>query len=145
MRVLRSLIDDETTPRLFGLSTGVTPKSRLNSRLNCDGLSVRFGIGADESPEIKWLPWFDLNSVGQAVHRHECMGVPRDQDLLVVSIAVARAVQPRRLTVPVGPQKAVRVGTTDRVIQAAFDYVAPLGGGTVCVLPGVYWGVQHGV
>jgi hypothetical protein len=44
----------------------------------------------------------------------------------------------QRLTITVGPQKADLVGTTDRVIQAAIDYVARLGGGTVRVLPGTY-------
>jgi hypothetical protein len=42
------------------------------------------------------------------------------------------------LTLTVGPQKADLVGSTDRVIQAAVDYVARLGGGTVQVLPGTY-------
>src|SRR5437867_8202754 len=44
----------------------------------------------------------------------------------------------QRLTITVGPKKADLVGTTDRVIQAAVDYVAPRGGGTVRVLPGTY-------
>jgi len=44
----------------------------------------------------------------------------------------------QRLTITVGSKKADLVGTTDRVIQAAVDYVARLGGGTVRVLPGTY-------
>ncbi len=51
------------------------------------------------------------------------------------------AVEPdwsQRLTITVGPAQADLVGTTDRVLQAAVDYVARLGGGTVKVLPGVY-------
>jgi Right handed beta helix region len=44
----------------------------------------------------------------------------------------------RRFTITVGPKKADLVGTTDRVIQAAVDYVARRGGGTVRVLPGKY-------
>src|SRR4029078_331541 len=43
-----------------------------------------------------------------------------------------------RVTISVGPEKADLVGTTDRVIQAAVDYVARKGGGTVQVLPGIY-------
>ncbi len=43
-----------------------------------------------------------------------------------------------RLTITVGPTKADLVGTTDRALQAAVDYVARLGGGTVHVLPGEY-------
>src|SRR5256712_4712312 len=44
----------------------------------------------------------------------------------------------QRVTITVGPKKADLVGTTDRVIQAAVDYVARRGGGTVHVLPGTY-------
>jgi len=43
-----------------------------------------------------------------------------------------------RLTVTVGPDKAQLVGADDKVLQAAVDYVARLGGGTVKVLPGTY-------
>ncbi len=43
-----------------------------------------------------------------------------------------------RLTVTVGPKEAQLVGTDDKVIQAAVDYVARLGGGTVQLLPGTY-------
>ncbi|MBI3417651.1 MAG: right-handed parallel beta-helix repeat-containing protein [Verrucomicrobia bacterium] len=42
----------------------------------------------------------------------------------------------QRLTITVGPDRADLVGTNDRVLQAAVDYVARLGGGTVKVLPG---------
>jgi len=51
------------------------------------------------------------------------------------------AVSPKwdqRLTITVGPEKADLVGADDKVIQAALDYVARLGGGTVHVLPGTY-------
>ena len=44
----------------------------------------------------------------------------------------------QRLTITVGPQKADLTGSDDKVIQAAVDYVARLGGGTVHVLPGTY-------
>ena len=44
----------------------------------------------------------------------------------------------QRVTITVGPRKADLVGSTDRVIQAAVDYVARRGGGTVRVLPGRY-------
>ncbi len=43
-----------------------------------------------------------------------------------------------RLTVTVGQDKADLVGSGDRVIQAAIDYVARIGSGTVKILPGVY-------
>jgi Right handed beta helix region len=43
-----------------------------------------------------------------------------------------------RLTITVGHKDADLVGRDDRVLQAAVDYVARLGGGTVQVLPGTY-------
>lgn len=53
------------------------------------------------------------------------------------------AVEPRwdeQLTVTVGPDSktAQLVGSTERVLQAAVDYVARFGGGTVQILPGIY-------
>ncbi len=43
-----------------------------------------------------------------------------------------------RLTITVGEKSGDMTGHSDRVIQAALDYVARLGGGTVKVLPGIY-------
>ncbi|HEY8506412.1 MAG TPA: twin-arginine translocation signal domain-containing protein, partial [Gemmataceae bacterium] len=43
-----------------------------------------------------------------------------------------------RLTVTVGVTKGDLVGADDKVLQAALDYVARFGGGTVKVLPGTY-------
>lgn len=51
------------------------------------------------------------------------------------------AVEPdwdRRLTITVGPRKADIVGTNEKAIQAAVDWAARYGGGTVRILPGVY-------
>jgi hypothetical protein len=51
------------------------------------------------------------------------------------------AVEPdwqERITVTVGLERADLVGSTEKVIQAAVDYVAGLGGGTVRVMPGTY-------
>lgn len=51
------------------------------------------------------------------------------------------AVEPNwqeKLTLTVGPKNADLVGESDRVLQAAVDYVARLGGGTVRILPGKY-------
>jgi hypothetical protein len=51
------------------------------------------------------------------------------------------AVEPdwsQQMTMTVGPKKADLVGSTDRVIQAAVEYVARRGGGTVRLLPGSY-------
>src|SRR3954449_13240482 len=44
----------------------------------------------------------------------------------------------QRIKVTVGPKQADLVGSDHRVIQAAVDYVAGLGGGTVHILPGEY-------
>ena len=43
-----------------------------------------------------------------------------------------------RLSITVGPKDADLVGSTDKTLQAAVDYVARLGGGTVRILPGTY-------
>src|SRR5437868_1167929 len=44
----------------------------------------------------------------------------------------------QRLTITLGPEKANLVGASEQVIQAAVDYLARLGGGTVKILPGTY-------
>ncbi|MBI4661653.1 MAG: right-handed parallel beta-helix repeat-containing protein [Verrucomicrobia bacterium] len=44
----------------------------------------------------------------------------------------------QRLTLTVGPAQADLIGTSDRALQSAVDYVGRLGGGTVRVLPGIY-------
>ena len=43
-----------------------------------------------------------------------------------------------RLTLSVGPKNAQLAGADDKVIQAAVDYMARLGGGTVKIQPGTY-------
>lgn len=43
-----------------------------------------------------------------------------------------------RLTITVGEKSGDMIGQSDKVVQAALDYVARLGGGTVKVLPGTY-------
>src|SRR5262249_17652362 len=44
----------------------------------------------------------------------------------------------QRLTITVGPRDADLIGSSDKVLQAAVDYVTRLGGGTVRILPGTY-------
>ena len=44
----------------------------------------------------------------------------------------------QRLTITVGQKNSDLIGRDDRVLQAAVDYVARLGGGTVQLLPGTY-------
>jgi hypothetical protein len=75
-------------------------------------------------------------------------GIPGRADTDPMAPAVTRpratsgdAIEPsweQRLKVTVGPEKADIVGSDHRVIQAAVDYVAGLGGGTVQILPGQY-------
>ena len=48
-----------------------------------------------------------------------------------------------RLTITVGEKTGDLVGSDDKVLQAAVDYVARLGGGTVRVLPGTYTSAQR--
>ncbi|MDA0833324.1 MAG: right-handed parallel beta-helix repeat-containing protein [Planctomycetota bacterium] len=51
------------------------------------------------------------------------------------------AVEPdweERLTMTVSPKQGDLVGASERVIQAAIDYVSGFGGGTVKILPGTY-------
>src|SRR5688500_124115 len=43
-----------------------------------------------------------------------------------------------RLTITVGPKDADLVGTSEKVLQAAVDYLVRFGGGTVKILPGTY-------
>ncbi|MDP7051485.1 MAG: right-handed parallel beta-helix repeat-containing protein [Verrucomicrobiota bacterium] len=44
----------------------------------------------------------------------------------------------KRLSISVGPKKADLVGSNEKVLQAAVDYMSRMGGGTVRVLPGEY-------
>ncbi len=44
----------------------------------------------------------------------------------------------QRIAVTVGPEKGDLTGSNDKAIQAAVDYVARLGGGTVKILAGTY-------
>jgi hypothetical protein len=57
------------------------------------------------------------------------------------AIANDRAVEPKwdaAIEITVGPQKADLVGSGEKAIQAAVDYVSRWGGGTVRLLPGNY-------
>src|SRR3954470_16625380 len=66
-------------------------------------------------------------------------GRPRVSDPRAISgDGVAEPAWGERPTLTVGTSKADLVGADDRVLQAAVDYVARLGGGTVHVLPGTY-------
>ncbi len=77
-----------------------------------------------------------VGALGAVVARAD--ELPQNTDPRAISGDTVEPDWQRRLTISVGPEKADLVGTTDRVIQAAVDYVARLGGGTVRVLPGTY-------
>lgn len=64
--------------------------------------------------------------------------LPRNADPRAIYGDVAEPDWDARLTITVGPEKADLVGATDKVIQAAVDYVTRRGGGTVHMLPGTY-------
>ena len=83
-----------------------------------------------------------LHVIGGACAAAACRmawGEPADQ--VKVRATSGDAIEPKwdqRLTISVGPAKANLVGTDQRVLQAAVDYAAALGGGTVHILPGTY-------
>jgi hypothetical protein len=64
--------------------------------------------------------------------------LPRNTSPRAISGDSAEPGWDERVMITVGPEKADLAGSTDRVIQAAVDYVARRGGGTVRVLPGTY-------
>jgi len=55
-----------------------------------------------------------------------------------LGVALVEPPWDRRLTVTVGPANADIIGTTEKTIQAAIEYVTRFGGGTVTILPGAY-------
>jgi hypothetical protein len=85
-----------------------------------------------------------LQATGGLAAGAVCTGLARAEDTPKVTQPRATSgdtIEPdwqQRLTVTVGTQKADLVGSDHRVIQAAVDYVARLGGGTVQILPGTY-------
>jgi len=76
----------------------------------------------------------------------DCAWARSDQEHKPVAVTNPRSiagdhVEPawdEMLTITVGQKDADLVGTTDRVIQSAVDFVAQRGGGTVRILPGTY-------
>jgi hypothetical protein len=75
----------------------------------------------------KITPWFAAAHMPEVTHPRATSG--------------DTAVEPdweQRLTVTVGPRNADLVGETEKPIQAAADYVARLGGGTVHIQAGTY-------
>lgn len=81
-----------------------------------------------------WLATFLLFIVGFTAHAADASGGPR----ATLGDSVVEPAWEQRLTITVGPAKADIVGTSEKAIQAAVDYVARFGGGTVKILPGTY-------
>ncbi len=81
-----------------------------------------------------WCAWLALSLVSLPAVERPAVTTPRatSGDLAV------EPVWAERITITVGLEKADLVGNSDRVLQAAVDYAARLGGGTVKVLPGTY-------
>ena len=64
--------------------------------------------------------------------------LPKNNNPRAVFGDVAEPDWDQRVTITVGAKKGDLIGSTDRVLQAAVDYVARRGGGTVRVMPGTY-------
>src|SRR5688572_5342211 len=64
--------------------------------------------------------------------------VPAAAPRATMGDSVIEPVWEEKLTVTVGPVGADIVGTSEKALQAAVEYVARLGGGTVKILPGTY-------
>lgn len=95
----------------------------------------RASLRCQHLPKALWL-WLGIAAVVvnlQAAER-PAVSTPR-------ATSSDTAVEPdwaERLSISVGPAQADLLGANDRVIQAAVDYVARLGGGTVHLRPGTY-------
>src|SRR6185436_917682 len=79
------------------------------------------------------LAWTTL-SLAQAAERPDFSPHPNDKQL---PRAMHTAMKERPL-LTVGQKDAALLGTDNRVLQAAVDYVAALGGGTVVIGPGEF-------
>ena len=98
-----------------------------SSRRNFLGMTVGLGAGIGISPRL--LAETDKETDGRPSVRN-----PRATSGDIAS-------EPNwdeKLTITVGQKEGDLVGTSHKVLQAAVDYVAGLGGGTVRVLPGTY-------
>ena len=76
-----------------------------------------------------------LSGLEPFVHANDDFSPPPEERQLPKRMHSAMKVQPR---VAVGQSQADIVGTDNRALQAAVDYVAALGGGTVEIGPGTY-------
>jgi hypothetical protein len=85
-----------------------------------------------------------LQTVGGAIASAYCASLRAADDLprnISPRAISGDPVEPdwaQSMTITVGPKDADLIGATDRVLQAAVDYVSRFGGGTVRILPGTY-------
>ena len=81
----------------------------------------------------------DLNPLQADESAQGADGLPRIQNPRQTSgDKVSEPNWDERLTITVGQQSGDLIGRSHKVLQAAVDYVARLGGGTVRILPGTY-------
>ncbi len=81
-----------------------------------------------------WFTTLLLFFLGFTAHAADTSGGPR----ATMGDSVVEPAWEQRLTITVGPANADIVGTSEKAIQAAVDYVGRFGGGTVKILPGTY-------
>ena len=85
---------------------------------------------------LQTLGGLAVGAFGPSLARGE--DLPKNTNPRTISGDTAEPDWEQRVKITVGTQKGDLVGDTDRVIQAAVDYVARKGGGTVQILPGTY-------
>lgn len=85
---------------------------------------------------LQTLGGLAVGAFGPSLARGE--DLPKNTNPRTISGDTAEPDWEQRVKITVGTQKGDLVGDTDRVLQAAVDYVARKGGGTVQILPGTY-------
>lgn len=97
------------------------------------------GQGSIQLPNDN-IPVQHKESIAKPENNHEIRysQKPRQDSILhdFNTMRPIRKMQP--ITITIGQTDGDLIGSDDKVIQAAVDYVANLGGGTVHVLPGIY-------
>lgn len=112
------------------------------SRRKFVGTAVMSGVALTVLPEAVRSPKDTVLTdsqiqTGAPVSEGEPGGPP--QDTVRDDLSTMRPIRKKhKITVTVGQDEGDFRGTDDKILQAATDYVAGLGGGTVQILPGVY-------
>jgi hypothetical protein len=84
--------------------------------------------------------FFSIGSVAGCLCDNDRRAIAQDRPRATLGDSVEEPQWQQRLTISVGqdPKAADIVGTSEKAIQAAVDYVWRFGGGTVKILPGTY-------